>query len=102
MKAFIARFGQLALTSALVVALAFVLSWRFHRNEFDVERLQRVQMSACEDANRIRAAEVRLWRFIIDLSPAPTAPEEKARLERFLDFLNTTFASTDCSTLTVE
>lgn len=61
---------------------------------------QRALRQGCEVGNDARAAQIVLWDYIISLTPPPTTPEAKTRIENLKSFIKTTFAARDCDNLT--
>ena len=57
------------------------------------------ELTRCKSGNDFRENDRARWQFIINLSPMPTTPEEKTRLDTFKKYINEADALKDCSKL---
>lgn len=100
----LARFINLvAVSLAVEVIVIFVVGFLFIRQQ---QNIQNVEVNRafiarnCELTNQYRKDNRVLWQFILDLPPDPNRPNtlqtEKNRAA-FIQFLDKTFAETDCS-----
>lgn len=96
-------------TGLLVAAVVVGLFWNVvstsGANKARLQIQEHTLYASCRDGNSVRAAEVKLWEYIITLSAATPHPNEtvKEKLQReeqlrqFRVFLAQTFKARDCS-----
>ena len=65
-----------------------------------VTQLYKTQVSSCQDGNITRAATVKTWQHLFNLSVTSSTPPSQVRQDQqLLNYIKTTFAPRDCATI---
>ena len=90
-------FGTIVIGILLMAAVGWVVLWNRER----LHDIERIAVNSCEDGNELRQRNVVLWEEVLRLngetSGADKTPEELKRIQDFQVFVQTTFASRNCS-----
>jgi hypothetical protein len=55
------------------------------------------QLASCASSNDTRAEQRQLWQYLFQLSGPPRTAVQKAQEQKFLSFVDSTFAPVDCA-----
>jgi hypothetical protein len=97
------RYQMIALTASLLldflitIILGFVAA-QTHSTASKAESNQQALVRACQTSNAARANNKQLWTYLLSLPPPsiPTTQQKQVR-DQFSDFIDKTFAPSDCS-----
>lgn len=84
---------------SLLGVLTSIMLWRGVRET--AHDTEAAQVQTCRNNNDARAANNRLWTFILDVSEAsnPIRPEQKRQIDQLRTWVNALYAPRDCSDL---
>jgi hypothetical protein len=85
---------------AILGAVVSVNLWQEVRDTTNQNRANAVR--ACQNTNESRAANLRLWSFVLDVSAAngkKRTPQERVQLEQIRAWITALYAPHDCSEL---
>lgn len=90
----------LAVVVGFELALGIVLTvvaWETLQVANTAQEAARSQRSQCLATNEARAAQVRLWDYILDTPPStPRTPEQSKQVAQFRDYVHRSFAQREC------
>jgi hypothetical protein len=92
-------FISVALDILLTASLSFVFLRQQH-NQNSILATSNFVTAGCKSGNDIRAAEIKLWNYVLSFPPAtPRTPAQNQQVADFKVFLDKTFAPRNCGTL---
>lgn len=93
------RFIHLASASMVLIFVLFLAVGGLALSAKNAsDSAQRAIREGCEVGNDARKAQIVLWDYIINISPAAT-PDDQTRIDNLKTFIKTTFAPRDCNSL---